>query len=218
MVGRMNERLDAIDRQLLSLLQANPLHLQASHLSFQEYHTACALCAGAPLPAGALPWQWTAWWANVLRIGEAQGAAFQAGLLRAAGVGESLKLSRHLAKGPTALRAVLLLAEKVSHLDLSLNDLGATGVAEVAGALAFMPVLTTLNLAGNSIGVEGAKAIADSLKSGMAVLNNFPNASGTLRRTPLWLRTHANSWYTATQGRRRSGALHTQLLRSHLPS
>ena len=34
----------------------------------------------------------------------------------------------------------------------------------------FNRVLTTLDLAGNSIGVEGAKAIADSLKSGMAVL------------------------------------------------
>jgi hypothetical protein len=167
----LREALDAVrDRvrrgrlPLLSLLQANPLQLQASHLSFQEYHAACALCDGVKLPPGQLPWQWTAWWANVLRIGEAQGVAFQAGLLRAADVGELLKLSRRVAKSPTALRAVLLLAEKASHLDLSLNDLGATGAAEVAGALAFMPVVTTLILNSNNIGDEGAIAIAEALK------------------------------------------------------
>ena len=92
---------------------------------------------------------------------------------RAAGVGESLKLSRQLAKGPTALRAVLLLAEKASSLDLSSNALGAAGAAEVAGAFAGMPVLTNLDLGFNNIGAEGANAIANSLKSGMAVLKNL---------------------------------------------
>ena len=33
--------------------------------------------------------------------------------------------------------------------------------------------MTTLDLAGNSIGDEGVKAIADSLKSGMAVLTKL---------------------------------------------
>ena len=37
----------------------------------------------------------------------------------------------------------------------------------------FNRVLTTLDLGYNSIGVEGAKAIADSLKSGMAVLTKL---------------------------------------------
>ena len=37
----------------------------------------------------------------------------------------------------------------------------------------FNRVLTTLNLGYNSIGVEGAKAIANSLKSGMAVLTKL---------------------------------------------
>ena len=174
----VRERVGRGRLPLLSLLQANPLHLQASHLSFQEYHTACALCAGAPLPAGALPWQWTAWWANVLRIGEAQGAAFQAGLRRAAGVGESLKLSRQLAKGPTALRAVLLLSEKASSLDLSSNALGSAGAAEVARAFAGMPVLNNLDLGWNSIGPEGAMAIAEALKVNPVLTNlNLGNNS-----------------------------------------
>ena len=50
----------------------------------------------------------------------------------------------------------------------------------------FNRVLTTLNLAANSIGDEGAKAIADSLKSGMAVLNFFPNASTRPKVITLW--------------------------------
>ena len=161
----LREALDAVrDRvrrgrlPLLSLLQANPLQLQASHLSFQEYHAARALCDGVKLPPGQLPWQWTPWWANVLRIGEAQGAAFQAGLLRAADVvGESLKLSRRVASSPgdsTALRAVLLLAETVSHVDLSDNELDEAEAAEVARALDVMSakerqVLTNLSVAFN---------------------------------------------------------------------
>jgi len=39
----VRERVGRGRLPLLSLLQANPLHLQASHLSFQEYHM-CALC------------------------------------------------------------------------------------------------------------------------------------------------------------------------------
>ena len=51
--------------------------------------------------------------------------------------------------------------------------------------------MTNLDLRYNGISGDGAKAIAEALKVN-PVLNNFPKASGTLRRTPLWLRTHAN--------------------------
>ena len=44
-------------------------------------------------------------------------------------------------------------------------------------------LLTELNLASNYIEDDGAKAIAEALKVN-PVLTNFPNASGTLRRTP----------------------------------
>ena len=54
---------------LLSLLEAVPLSVQSSHLSFQEYFTAKAICEGRRLPQDALPWKWSAWWANVLRFG-----------------------------------------------------------------------------------------------------------------------------------------------------
>ena len=100
---------------LLSLLQAEPLLLQSSHLSFQESdpahirarythahghactHTACAylsfqeyfaaraLCEGTRL-SGTPPWQWPVWWANALQLGREMGDDFARGLLRAAGV------------------------------------------------------------------------------------------------------------------------------------
>ena len=43
----------------------------------------------------------------------------------------------------------------------------------IGSDLQFMAVLTNLDLAVNSIGDEGAKAIADSLKSGMAGLTKL---------------------------------------------
>ena len=104
-------RVRADELPLLSLLQAEPLQLQSSHLSFQEYFAARALCEGDAALSGAPPWQWPAWWANVLAIGGEMGAGFGRGLLRAAGVeGGALDLSRKLGGDRrTALRAVQLL-------------------------------------------------------------------------------------------------------------
>ena len=42
---------------LLSLLQTEPLQLQSSHLSFQEYYAAKALCKEGMVLSGAPPWQ-----------------------------------------------------------------------------------------------------------------------------------------------------------------
>ena len=71
---------------LLSLLQAKPLQLQSSHLSFQEYFAARALCEEGTRLSGAPPWQWAAGWANALAFGAEVGEPFAKGLKRAAGV------------------------------------------------------------------------------------------------------------------------------------
>lgn len=65
---------------LLSLLQTEPLQLQASHFSFQEYFAARSLCEEGTVLSGP-PWQWTSWWANTLDIGEEMGEPFARGLL-----------------------------------------------------------------------------------------------------------------------------------------
>ena len=49
----VRERVAADKLPLLSLLQADPLQIQSSHLSFQEYYTACAIREGRPLPSAA---------------------------------------------------------------------------------------------------------------------------------------------------------------------
>ena len=133
-------RLAKQDRMpLLSLLQSEPLELQSSHLSFQEYFAArasedallkrnhvcpccavtlcavlCAVCSGAQLPAeAAQPWKWSAWWANTVRLGrEMEG--FGRGLCRAAAIEEGgvLDLEGKLDKrgSQTALAAVIQIA------------------------------------------------------------------------------------------------------------
>ena len=83
---------------LLSLLEAEPLLMRSSHLSFQEYFAVCAICTGKHrLPHSSLPWKWGPFWANVVKLGSENGAELRSGLLRAAGVeGNKLNLSRHL--------------------------------------------------------------------------------------------------------------------------
>ena len=43
-LAEVRDRVTRDELPLLSLLQAEPLQLQSSHLSFQEYFAACALC------------------------------------------------------------------------------------------------------------------------------------------------------------------------------
>ena len=68
---------------LLSLLQSRPLRLQSSHLSFQEYYVARAVCEGARLPMP--PWELPVLWANTVRLGLDMGNDFCQGLLRSSG-------------------------------------------------------------------------------------------------------------------------------------
>ena len=82
-VGEVRRRVRRDELPLLSLLQAEPLQLQSSHLTFQEYFGARALCEGARL-SGAKPWQWPAWWANAVKLGSEMDG-FGRGLLRASG-------------------------------------------------------------------------------------------------------------------------------------
>ena len=57
---------------LLRLLKAEPLQMQAFHLSFQEYYAMRAICGGASLPA----FGWSAWWTNAVQMGVQVGDEF----------------------------------------------------------------------------------------------------------------------------------------------
>jgi hypothetical protein len=110
---------------LLSVLQAEPLQMQASHLSFQEYYVARALGEGVwTLPQGTKPWKFEAWWANTLRLGAEMGDAFGRGLMHAAGVSEdALDLKNELGGDrSTALRAVAIIMGSIRSVRSSIRS------------------------------------------------------------------------------------------------
>jgi hypothetical protein len=106
-LAEVRRRVACDELPLLSLLQTVPLRLQSSHLSFQEYFAACALCEGTQL-SGTPPWQWRAWWANAVKMGSGMGDEFGKGLLRAAGVeGDTLSLDGQLGDDKVVAGAVV---------------------------------------------------------------------------------------------------------------
>ena len=117
-LAALRERVGQDKLPLLSLLTADPLQVQSSHLSFQEYFAARQICEeGTALP-GTPPWQWPAAWANTLSIGIEMGSAFSVGLKRAAGVrGNTLDLEGKLGGDRvTARKAVGALADTLQSL------------------------------------------------------------------------------------------------------
>ena len=134
---------------LLSLLQVEPLQLQSSHLSFQEYFAARALCEKGMVLSGPPPWQWPVWWANALAIGGEMGEPFAKGLVQAARIdtGEKLNLSKELGGDRlTAMRVVKVLCGqlKLTSLDLSENQLDAAAAKVLAEAVSVSASLTSV--------------------------------------------------------------------------
>jgi hypothetical protein len=137
---------------LLSLVQSEPLRLQSSHLSFQEYFAARALCEEGTKLSGTPPWQWPAWWANAVELGAQMGDGFGRGLLCAAGVtGGTLDLSQKLGGDPSTVRRVLAAMMKTT-------------------------ALTSLSVANNNIDGEGAQQLATAAlgSSSLEVLSGVP--------------------------------------------
>jgi hypothetical protein len=126
---------------LLSLVQSEPLRLQSSHLSFQEYFAARALCEEGTKLSGTPPWQWPAWWANAVELGaQIPGDGFGRGLLRAAGVtGGTLDLSQKLGGDPPTVRRVLaamMNTTALTSLSVANNDIVGKEAQQLAKASA----------------------------------------------------------------------------------
>ena len=137
----LRQRVEQDRLPLLSLLEPDPLRVQSSHLSFQEYFTARAICKrDTRLPDGCLPWK--AWWNNALKLGLDMGDAFVSGLKHAANVDDELKVS--VSRG-----------ERIS-------PAGAMAVAALCSSK--LHPLTSLDISGSGLDAEGAKHIADSLR------------------------------------------------------
>jgi hypothetical protein len=135
-VRAVRERVAQDRLPLLSLLEAEPLLMRSSHLSFQEYFTVSAICTGKfKLPSRSPPWRWGAFWVNVVKLGRENGDRFRSGLLHAAGVeGNELNISGKLGGDrPTVLAVVCALLGLLRVLDLSSNTLGKGGTALADG-------------------------------------------------------------------------------------
>jgi len=117
-LGMVRERVLKDALPLLSLMQAEPLQLQSSHLSFQEYFAARALCEEGTKLSGTSPWQWPGWWANAVELGAEMGDSFGRGLLRAAGeTGDTLDLSQKFGGDrPTVRRVIVTLVASANKL------------------------------------------------------------------------------------------------------
>ena len=161
-LAEVRRRVSCDSLPLLSLLQAEPLRLQSSHLSFQDYFAARALCEEGTVLSGAPPWQWTAWWANAVRLGTEMGDAFGRGLRRAAGAtAEKLDLNHKLGGDrPTALRA--LAAMGLSALSLRANNIGVEEVHALAEMVRTCTSLRALDLRYNYLGHADCHALLAS--------------------------------------------------------
>ena len=174
-VQMLRARVGQDQLPLLTLLQSEPLLMQSSHLSFQEFYCARALRRGMSLP-GEPPWRWSSWWANCLRLGIELGDGFGNGLMRAAGARGSLDLSGQIGgHRPTALAAVGELMLGLRSIDLSNNEITATEITTIARAVKSSRTLTELSLAKNAIGDAGAVAIADVLSESKLISLNLFN-------------------------------------------
>ena len=178
-LAEIRRRVAADSLPLLSLLQAEPLRLQSSHLSFQDYFAALALCEEGTVLSGSPPWQWSAWWANAVRLGAEMGEPFGRGLKRAAGVtGDKLDLNHKLGGDrPTALRA--LTAMRLRSISLRANCIGADEVGAIVEMVrtshSLGHSLTFLDLRSNTLGDEGCAALARAL--GESVQDGVPPLS-----------------------------------------
>lgn len=170
---------------LLSLIQASPLEMQSSHLSFQEFYAARAICAGYRLPPEAsAPWRWSPWWHNTLRLGQEIGEQFQQGLLRSAHCAALSVLDIRSQVGgdrSTSLTAIALLLKAVNAADLRDNLITDYEAGLLAATLTHAPTASKVNLAGNLIHAAGARHIglalaASGLDGGVVELDLSRNA------------------------------------------
>ena len=148
------DRVMADKLPLLALLQVEPLQVQSSHLSFQEYYAAKGISEGRPLPsAAASPWRWEAWWHNTLKLGSEMGEAFGCGLVKATGEDPShIELNGKLGGDrPTGLLAIAQLMRGCFSINLTNNCLTCAEAMQVSEGLRLSTRLQQLTLSNNRI-------------------------------------------------------------------
>ena len=171
---------------LLSLLQGEPLQMQSSHLSFQEFYAAQAICKGSRLP-GAPPWQWPVWWGNALRLGVEMGDEFKSGLLNSVAPGATkLDLKQKLGGDrSTAMQAIAQLMYVTQAIDLSENRIEMSEFAIIENAIRKSTSLTDINLSKNRLGAKSGHSIASAVRASASLCESTSTAS-TAHPTTEW--------------------------------
>ena len=186
-VSGICERVRQDRLPLLSLISALPIEMQSSHLSFQEFFCAQAICKGYALPPEAsAPWCWSPWWGNTLRLGNEIGKEFETGLLNASAEAGTTMLNLRAHVGghrPTSFTAIGLLLRAVVSVDLRDNRINDEEAVVIADAMSRTESLTKLNMAGNRISSTGAKAIGLALAASTSRVRSVSELD--LSRNPL---------------------------------
>ena len=141
---------------VLSVESLSPLSLLPIEPRIETLTVARVMCRGSCTlpPEVSAPWQWAEWWGPILAEGKLIGRDFSKGLHKvSAASGKSALNLRSLIGGhrPTSLRAVGLLLDALTSIDLRDNMLTADELAWLAGPLAMATSLSKLVLAGNPL-------------------------------------------------------------------
>ena len=141
---------------LLQPISVEPLALKMISEPVQGFVVARVICTSElvlPLEA-AKPWQWTQWWHPVLVAGEAFGEGFSRGLLRMSAESSKASLNiRGMMGGvrPVAIRAVGMLCQIVTSVDLRDNELSSEELGALSDALTTADTIQKLIIAGNPL-------------------------------------------------------------------
>jgi len=171
----LRERAVLDKMPLVSVLQVEPLEIQAIHLSFQEFFVARALCEDPrQLTIPAPPWTLGVFWGNVIKLGaEMGGTSFGEGLLQATGIAGlkylyGFNLGKHRPTALAALHEVLNTPWRLEKLVLNqqrLDDSTMHVIFHSFGPKA-LPNLKWLDLSCNRIGDDGLAVLSESFGRG----------------------------------------------------
>ena len=168
------ERIKSDRMPLISLVELQPLKMQAAHLSFQEYFVAKAVCEEESWPLvddrgnSLKPWHFSQWWTNTLKFGFEMGHEFRNGLLKTSDGEKYVELEGHRRTAAMALGQLLQVAQDFETVQLAykaLDDDDAIVLFEGLGNGA-SPHLKALLLDHNAITDKGLAVLLAALTEG----------------------------------------------------
>eukprot|EP00966_Prymnesium_polylepis_P104349 2416811-Prymnesium_polylepis.1 len=176
---------------LLTLMSTSPLEMQFSHLSFQEFLATRELCHGRPLPkgesqlwhaTGKLPWQWGAWWKNVMKMGCELDLSFSRALDRFTQLDANGTTTVTLSGscntiGCRALTEVLKVNTALLVLKLSSAEVGAADAASLLRGLSsnLSSAIQVIDLSDNKIGSITEQSVVDEADTSEALRHEDPS-------------------------------------------